>query len=117
MQYVSNDYIGRLRNGIIDLENNFTNYLENKHQISIGKICYNNYIINNKGCSKEFTIPKNSTDKGIKMGIFNPKFSSPYSFGINNLLINIGIKNPKYEYEIDGIKSDFFCIDKKRIKK
>ena len=51
------------------------------------------------------------------MGIFNPKFNSPYSFGINNLLINIGIKNPKYEYEIDGIKSDFFCIDKKRIKK
>ena len=116
MQYVSNDYIDRLRNGIIDLENNFTNYLENKHQIKIVKICYNNYIADDENCFGEFTIHNNSKDKEIKIGIFNPKFSSPSSFGVNNLLINIEIMYSNYEYEIDGIKSDFFCIDKKGIK-
>ena len=115
MQYVSNYYLDKLNNGITKVENDLCDYLEKQHKIKIEKICYNNYISDNKDCSSEFMIDDNSPDKEIKIGIYNPKFSSLSSFGVNNLLINIEIKESDYEYEIDGIKSDFFCINENSI--
>lgn len=115
MQYVSKYHIDKLKKEINNVENIFTNYLEDKYKIKIGKICYNNYIYDDKDWFKEYIISDSSNNE-IKLRIYNPKFSSISSLGINILLINIEIKDSKYEYEIDGIKSDFFCIDKKSIK-
>ena len=115
MQYVSKYYIDKLKMAINNVENNFIYYLKDKYKIKIGKICYNNYISDDKDCFNKYIISDSSNNE-IKLGIYNPKFSSISSLGINNLLINIEIKDSKYEYEIDGIKSDFFCIDKKSIK-
>ena len=110
-QYVSSDYISKLKNGIENVENDFTYEIQNKYKIKIGKICYNNYIVDENDCSKEFFLSDNINEKEIKIGIYNPTISLEY----NNLLINIEIEYSEYEYEIEGIKSDFFCIDKNNI--
>ena len=117
MQYVSSDYIQRLKNGITNVENDFTKNIENTYQIKIGKICYNNYISDHEKCSDEFYIGDNGSTKEIEIGIYNPtNIYSSSSSDSNNLLINIEILDSENVYEIDGIKSDFFCINDKTIK-
>ena len=113
MQYVSENYINRLQNAITNVEKHFIKSIENTYKIKIEKICINNYISDETNCFKDFVYKGN--EKEIKIGIYNPKFSSSSSFGANNLLINIEIYNIEKEYIIDGIKSDFFCIDEKSI--
>ena len=113
-QYVSEDYIFKLKDGIKKLEKDFSESINNKYEIKIGRICYNNYISDENDCSKEFLISNNSNDNEIQLGIYNPKFTN-FSSGFKNLLINIEIQKSEYEYIIDGIKSDFFCIDDKSL--
>ena len=116
MQYVARDYIQRLKNGINNVENDFIKNIEDTYQIKIGKICYNNYIADNNKCSDDFFIEKNETNKEIQIGIYHPKFIYSSSLSdSNNLLINIEILESENEYEINGIKSDFFCIDDKSL--
>ena len=110
MQYVASDYIKRIENIIENSEKDFLKSVENKYDVEIKKICYNNYIANDNDCSQEFTISQDLNDKKIKIGLYNPK-----SFSSSNLLINIEITDSNREYEIEGIKSDFFCIDKQSI--
>ena len=114
MQYVSTDYINRLKTGIENGEKDFIQNIQKKYKFKINKICYNNYIVDENNCSKEFLIPNNKNEKEINIGIYNPIFSSSFS-GDNNLLINIEMENSEYEYEIEGIKSDFFCINENSI--
>ena len=115
MQYVATDYIDRLKKGIKNAEIDFIKDFETKYKETIGKVCYNNYITDENNCANEFQILPNSKDKEIKIGIYNPKFSSISSNGANTLLINIEILNSEYEYKIEEKKSDFFCIDEKSI--
>ena len=114
MQYVSTDYINRLKTGIENGEKDFIHNIQKKYKFKINKICYNNYIVDENNCSKEFLIPNNKNEKEINIGIYNPIFSSSFS-EYNNLLINIEMENSEYEYEIEGIKSDFFCINENSI--
>ena len=111
MQYVSSNYIDRLRNGIRSIENNFKENFEEKYKFKIGKICYNNYIVDSNECSNDFFI-ENNNDEEINIGLFNPFFDSDSN---NNILINIEILFSKYEYEIIGINSDFICINENNI--
>ena len=112
MQYVAADYIQRLKSGINNVENDFIKNIEDTYHIKIGKICYNNYISDNNKCSDDFYIASNETNKEIEIGIYNPKYIyESSSLNSNNLLINIEILESENEYEIDGIKSDFFCIN------
>ena len=115
MQYVATDYINRMKNKITSAENDFMKDFEKKYELKIGKVCYNNYIVDENNCSNEFQLLPDSKEKEIKIGIYNPKFNSVSSNGANNLLINIEILNSEYEYKIQEKKSDFFCIDKTNI--
>ena len=110
MQYVGSDYINRIKSGIEKTESDFKESIKNKFKLEISKICYNNYIVNENDCSQEFSISEISKEQKIKVGLYNPK-----SFSNSNVLINIEINSSEYEYEIEGIKSDFFCIDKQSI--
>ena len=112
-QYVSEDYTSNLRNIIRGVENNFKENIENKLNIKIGNICYNNYLVEQKLCSSDFMITNNANNE-IKIGLYNPLIAS--SQISNNLLINIEIFTSYTYYEIEGIKSDFFCIHDKNLK-
>ena len=115
MQYVSTDYINRLKNTITQAENDFIKTFEMNNNIKIGRICYNNFIVDEKDCLSEFEIFDKSKDKEIIIGLYNPKFSNISSTGVNKLLINIELLDSQYEYKIEENKSDFFCIDNKSI--
>ena len=109
---VSRYYYTHHRDDINDMEKELKNSIEKDFKIKIGNICYNNYIVDQKECSSEFIISGSSSNKIIKIGLLNP---STY-LKSNNVLIEIEIKDSSYYYEIEGIKSDFFCINKKNMK-
>ena len=109
---VSRYYYTHHRDDINDMEKELKNSIEKDFKIKIGNICYNNYIVDQKECSSEFIISGSSSNKIIKLGLLNP---STY-LKSNNVLIEIEIKDSSYYYEIEGIKSDFFCINKKNMK-
>ena len=115
-QYVSSDYIDNLRNIMREVEQNFRDDIEKKLEIKIGSICYNNFLVEQKLCSSEFMISSSFTGKNKnKIGILNPMTRSINSTS-NNVLINIEIFNSYNYYEVEGIKSDFFCINDKILK-
>jgi len=111
MQYVSTDFIEKVRNAIKKVENGFKENFEEKYKFKIEKICYNNYIVDDNGCSNDFFIEDNN-DEVIRIGFFNPLSDSDIN---NNILINIEILSSEYEYEIIGINSDFICINENNI--
>ena len=111
MQYVSTDFIEKVRKAIKKVENDFKENFEEKYKFKIEKICYNNYIVDDNGCSSDFFI-ENNNDELIRIGLFNPLSDSDSN---NNLLINIEILSSEYEYEIIGINSDFICINENNI--
>ena len=115
-QYVAEDNINNLRNIINEVEHNFKYDLENKLDIKIGNICYNNFLVEQKLCSSDYMISSglNGNNK-IKIGIINPMTTSINSTS-NNLLINIEIFNSFTYYEVEGIKSDFFCVNENILK-
>ena len=112
-QYVSEDYTGNLRDVVKGVEKNFKDNIENKLNITIGQICYNNYLVEQKFCSSDFMITSNNNNE-IKIGLYNPLIAS--SQVSNNILINIELFTSYNYYEIEGIKSDFFCINEKNLK-
>ena len=109
--YVSDDFIQKIQNNVNNVETNLKKNIEKEFNIKIGKICYNNYIVNQNNCSNQFLISKNSKNDKIKIGLLNPSFS----MGINKVLINIEILDSKLFYDVEGIKSDFFCVDEKNL--
>ena len=111
-QYVSEDYINSFQNIIKGVEENFKENIENKLNIKIGNICYNNYLVDQKLCSSEFIINSNFNNE-IKIGLYNPLIASSQTS--NNILINIEIFDSYTSYEVEGIKSDFFCINKNNL--
>ena len=116
-QYVSEDYINIMENRIRELEINVKENIEIKLKIKIGSICYNNYLVDQKLCSGEYMIADDDIKRNntIKIGLYNPYiFSSPSS--PNKLLINIEIFDSHGYYEIEGLKSDFFCINEYNLK-
>ena len=114
-QYVASDYINRLEDKMIKVENDFKNNMEEKLNIKIDSITYNNYIAHNRKISNNFIIGKTSKEENIKLGIYNPVMTSE-SGKTNKILIGIEISQSRYEYEVEGIKSNFFCVDEKSIK-
>ena len=115
-QYVATDYITSLRNAIRNSEINYRQNIESIFDIKIGSICYNNYIVDQKLCSSEFMISSSQNQNNkIKIGIYNPLISSSHS-NSNKLLINIEIFISFSYYEIEGIESDFFCLDEYTLK-
>ena len=115
-QYVAQDYIDNLKNIIREVEYNFKNDIENMLDIKIGNICYNNYLVDQKLCSSDFMkesgFPGNNK---IKIVIINPMTRSINSTS-NNVLINIEIFNSYTYYEVEGIPSDFFCLNERILK-
>ena len=112
-QYVASDYISKIENQIAKVKTDFKFHIEEKFNIKINKITYNNYITNENGISNNYEIEERNGN--IKLGIYNP--SMTYESGDSTpLLINIEISKSDKEYEIEGIKSNFFCIDEKSIK-
>ena len=109
---VSKYYYNNHRNDINDMEKELKKTIENDFKIKIGNICYNNYIVDQKDCSSEFIISGSSSNKMIKIGLFNPRSY----LRTNNVLIEIEIKDSSNYYEIEGIKSDFFCINEDNMK-
>ena len=106
---VSKYYYNNHRNDINEMEKELKKSIQNDFKVKIGNICYNNYIVDQKECSSEFII---SGNKNIKIGLLNPS-----SFlHTNNVLIEIEFKDSSDYYEIEGIKSDFFCINDKNMK-
>ena len=112
-QFVATDYIERLISGIEKTEEDFKKSIENKYNIQIGRICYNNYIVDENQCSEEFFISDYIGKKELKIGLYHPKSINSSS----ELLVNIEIFKSEYEYKVKGVKSDFFCINEKSIKK
>ena len=84
-------------------KHNFKYDLENKLDIKIGNICYNNFLVEQKLCSSDYMISSglNGNNK-IKIGIINPMTTSINSTS-NNLLINIEIFNSFTYYEVERI--------------
>ena len=114
-QYVAADYVNRLEEKMIKVENDFKNNLEDKLNIKIDSITYNNYITHERKTSSNFIIGRSDKEDNIKIGIYNPMMT--YESGEKSkILIGIEISDSEYEYEIEGIKSNFFCIDEKSIK-
>ena len=113
-QYVASDYISKISSHISKVEIDFTKSFEEKYKIKIGQINYNNFITNQEGKIEEYTIDQDKKGN-IKIGIYNPIMTNEAS-DINHLLINLELYKSEYEYEIEGIKSDFFCIDEKSLK-
>ena len=113
-QYVATDYISKMRSQLKKVEKDFTINFEEKYRIKIGKINYNNFITKNEGKIDDYTtdIDKNGN---IKIGIYNPIMTNEAG-EVNHLLINLEFSYSEYEYEIEGIKSNFFCVDEKGIK-
>ena len=114
-QYVAGDYIIRLEEKMIKVESDFKNNLEDKLNIKIESITYNNYITHERKFSSNFVIGRSNTEDNIKIGIYNPMMTNE-SGEKSKILIGIEISHSEYEYEIEGIKSNFFCIDEKSIK-
>ena len=112
-QYVSDDYINGMTNVIADVEKNFRENIEDQLKIKIGSVCYNNFLVDQKLCSSEFMIRSNTKGK-IKIGLYNPLIAG--SSSQNKLLINIEIFDSFTYYEIEGKKSDFFCVNEYNIK-
>ena len=108
---VSRYYYNNHKNDINEMEKELKKSIENDFKIKIGNICYNNYIVDQKDCSTEFIISGSSSS--IKIGLLNP---NSY-LHINNVLIEIEFQDSSNYYEIEGIKSDFFCINDKNMKK
>ena len=113
-QYVASDYISKIRNQVSKLEIDFTKDLEEKYKIKIGQINYNNYITNQEGKLEDYTIDIEKNGN-VKIGIYNPRMTNEAG-EINHLLINLELSKAEFEYEIEGIKSNFFCIDEKSLK-
>ena len=109
---VSRYYYNLHRNSINEMEKELKNSIEKDFKMKIGNICYNNYIVDQKDCSSEFIISGGSSKKVIKIGLFNP---NSY-LRENNVLIEIEFKDAFNYYEIEGIKSDFFCINENNMK-
>ena len=111
-QGVSSYYINKLNDEINNAESLLSDTIQDKYQARIGPICYNNFIVygseSDKDCSNNFVISDDSEDQKIKIGIYNPIFTT-YS-KVTSRLINIEILNSEFEYEIEGVKSDFFCV-------
>ena len=112
-QYVGSDYVKKLKDKVKNTENDFQEHINQKLNIKINKICYNNYIFDDNKCSDEFLI--SNENNNIKIGIYNPLITSQSSDEIN-MLINIELSNSEYDYEIENINSNFFCINDKNIK-
>lgn len=109
---VSRYYHNNHRNHINDMEQLLKVSIEKDFKIKIGNICYNNYIVDQKECSSEFLI-SSSDNNNIKIGLLNPN-----SFlNSNKVLIEIEFKDSSDYYEIEGIKSDYFCINELNMKK
>ena len=100
---------------MIKVESDFKNNLEDKLNIKIESITYNNYITHERKFSSNFVIGRSNTEDNIKIGIYNPMMTNE-SGEKSKILIGIEISHSEYEYEIEGIKSNFFCIDEKSIK-
>ena len=115
-QYVASDYINKLEDKISKIESDFKIHFEDKFNIKIDSITYNNYITNEKKSSNDFIISSNDYGGSIKVGIYNPIMSSE-SGETNHILIWMEISQSDYEYEVEGIKSNFFCVDEKSINK
>ena len=113
-QYVATDYINKIQNSLIKNENNFKHHFEEKYKVKIDSISYNNIITHDKNYIDNFIIEKGDEQK-IKIGIYNPIITNDAG-DTNPLLISMEISNAEYEYEIEGIKSNFYCIDEKSIK-
>ena len=115
-QYVSEDYIRSLKYYIDLLEENIKNDLEQFLNIQISNICYSNYLVdqNQELCSKQFLISKFTSKDKIKIGLLHPQFTS--SSDKNEILINIEIIESNSNYGIEGVKSQFFCLNKKNLK-
>lgn len=113
-QYVASDYIGKLEDKILKVENDFKIHFQEKFNVKIDSITYNNYITNEQKSTNNFIISDDDKEQTIKIGIYNPVMTSE-SGETNRLLIWIEITQTEYEYEIEGIKSNFFCIDEKSI--
>ena len=114
-QYVSDDYISGMEKIIAKVENNFKENIEDRLKIKIGSVCYNNFLVDQKLCSSEFMIASNIKGKDkIKIGLYNPLIAG--SSKPIKLLINIEIFDSFTYYEIEGIKSDFFCVNEYNIK-
>ena len=107
---VSRYYCNNHKNDINNMENLLKNSIENDFNIRIGNICYNNYIVEQKECSSEFII--SSSNNNMKIGLLNP---NTYLHS-NKVLIEIEIKESSDYYEVEGIKSDYFCINEQNIK-
>ena len=115
MQYVATDYLNRLRNGIFQVEKEFIDSFEKKYNIKIKKICYNNYLADDGNCFNNFVMTNSKSGEEIKIGLFNPISIYSDNEDSNKLLINIEIVSSDYEYEIEGIKTDFICINRDNI--
>ena len=109
-QYVASDYIFKLENAISKVEEDFKNNIEEKFKIKISQIKYNNHLSNEKSASAQFVVGEKDIEGNIKIGIYNPMITNDAE-DISHQLINIEISESKYEYEIEGIKSNFFCIN------
>ena len=115
-QYVSADYIRSLKYYIDLFEQDLQNDLEQFLNIKISNICYSNYLVDQdqERCSKQFLISKDTSKDKIKIGLLNPKFSS--SSDENKILINIEIIESNSFYVIEGVKSQFFCLNENNLK-
>ena len=111
-QYVATDYINRMEKKLLNVEKDFKNNLEEKFNIKIDLLSYNNYISDIYN-NNDFILERNNDNK-IKIGIYNPIMTNDLK-DINKILIQIEISNSKYYYEIEGIKSNFFCINEKSV--
>ena len=115
-QYVSADYIKSLKYYIDLFEEDLQNDLEQFLNIKISNICYSNYLVDQdkERCSKQFLISKDTSKDKIKIGLLNPQFSS--SSDENKILINIEIIESNSLYVIEGVKSQFFCLNENNLK-
>ena len=115
-QYVSIDYIRSLKYYIDLFEEDIKKDLEQFLNIKIANICYSNYLVDQdqEHCSKQFLISKDISKGKIKIGLLNPQFSS--SSDGNKILINIEIIQSNSFYVIEGVKSQFFCLNENNLK-
>lgn len=115
-QYVSADYIRSLKYYIDLFEEDLQKDLEQFLNIKISNICYSNYLVDQdqERCSKQFLISKDTSKDKIKIGLLNPQFSS--SSDENKILINIEIIESNSFYVIEGVKSQFFCLNENNLK-
>ena len=112
-QYVASDYIKRIQNQLSKIENDFKYHFEDYYKIKINSISYNNYITNEKSYINDFIIEQKGK-QSAKIGIYNPIMTNDTG-DTNRLLINLEISKAEYNYEIEGIKSNFFCVDENSI--